>query len=73
MKSYRWFLFSKLGKSPIVSENVGSIDYEKGTIKMQNISNQDYSIYMQPKDKLILNSPENMVLRINPIVTVTAE
>jgi hypothetical protein len=61
------------GLKVIVSENVGSVNYEKGTIKMKNISNQDYGIYMQPKNKLILNSPENMVLRINPNITVIAE
>ena len=57
----------------VIDRNVGSIDYERGIIKIKNISNQDYGIYMRPKDKLSLNAPENMVLRINPNITVIAE
>lgn len=61
------------GLKTIVSSDIGTVDYTKGVIKIRNISDEDYSIYIKPKDKLNLNAPENMVLRINPIITMVEE
>ena len=61
------------GLKTIVSSNIGTVNYTKGVIKIRNVSDEDYSIYIKPKDKLNLHAPENMVLRINPIITMVEE
>lgn len=60
------------GLKVIIDNNVGTVNYTNGVIKLKNISNESYTLSVKLEDNLSVKAPENMVLRITPNVTLTA-